>query len=286
MKKIYLLALLAFVSMAAIAQKPAYKIFKADGSEATYNDMLNAAADHDVTLFGELHNNPVCHWLQLELAQDLLAQGKDLVLGAEMFEADNQIVLDEYLNGDISARSYEGQARLWPNYETDYRPLIEFARENQLNFVASNIPRRYASMVAKDGFEALDSLHEDAYKWIAPLPMPYDPELPNYKRMTTMMGMHREPNPNMPKAQASKDATMAHFILKNLKQDQVFVHYNGTYHSNNYEGIVWYLKKYKPGTDVLTIATVEQSQIDKLNEKHLKLADFILVIPETMTKTY
>lgn len=286
MKKYYLLTLLAILSMAAIAQKPAYKIFKADGSEATYNDMLDAAAEHDVTLFGELHNNPVCHWLQLELAQDLLAKGKDLVLGAEMFEADNQIVLDEYLKGDISSRSYEGQARLWPNYETDYKPLIEFARQNQLPFVASNIPRRYASMVAKGGFEALDSLHKNAYNWIAPLPMPYDPELPNYKRMTTMMGMHREPNPNMPKAQAAKDATMAHFILKNLNQDQVFVHYNGTYHSNNYEGIVWYLKEYEPATEVLTIATVEQSQIDKLNEKHLKLADFILVIPDTMTKTY
>lgn len=286
MKKYYLLTLLAILSMAAIAQKPAYKIFKADGSEATYNDMLDAAAEHDVTLFGELHNNPVCHWLQLELAQDLLAKGKDLVLGAEMFEADNQIVLDEYLKGDISSRSYEGQARLWPNYETDYKPLIEFARQNQLPFVASNIPRRYASMVAKGGFEALDSLHNNAYNWIAPLPMPYDPELPNYKRMTTMMGMHREPNPNMPKAQAAKDATMAHFILKNLNQDQVFVHYNGTYHSNNYEGIVWYLKEYEPATEVLTIATVEQSQIDKLNEKHLKLADFILVIPDTMTKTY
>lgn len=286
MKKYYLLTLLAILSMAAIAQKPAYKIFKADGSEATYNDMLDAAAEHDVTLFGELHNNPVCHWLQLELAQDLLAKGKDLVLGAEMFEADNQIVLDEYLKGDISSRSYEGQARLWPNYETDYKPLIEFARQNQLPFVASNIPRRYASMVAKGGFEALDSLHKNAYNWIAPLPMPYDPELPNYKRMTTMMGMHREPNPNMPKAQAAKDATMAHFILKNLNQDQVFVHYNGTYHSNNYEGIVWYLKEYEPAKEVLTIATVEQSQIDKLNEKHLKLADFILVIPDTMTKTY
>lgn len=286
MKKIYLLALLAVISMAAIAQKPAYKIFKSDGSEATYDDMLKAASKTEVTLFGELHNNPVCHWLQLALAQDLLAKGKDLVLGAEMFEADNQILLDEYLQNDISSRSFEGQARLWPNYDTDYKPLIEFARENTLNFVASNIPRRYASMVAKGGFEALDSLNENAYNWIAPLPMPYDADLPNYKKMATMMGMHREPNPNMPKAQAAKDATMAHFILENLKQDQVFVHYNGTYHSNNYEGIVWYLKKYEPKTTVLTIATVEQSQIDKLNEKHLKLADFILVIPDTMTKTY
>ena len=51
-----------------------------------------------MVLFGELHNNPISHWLQLELTEDLhAARGADLVLGAEMFEADNQLLLRLHL---------------------------------------------------------------------------------------------------------------------------------------------------------------------------------------------
>jgi len=106
--------------------------------------MLKEAADADIVLFGELHDNPISHWLQLELTKDLYDLKKDkLVLGAEMFESDNQVILDEYLSGKILQSSFESEARLWSNYKTDYKPLVEFARINKLKFVASNIPRRY-----------------------------------------------------------------------------------------------------------------------------------------------
>lgn len=79
----------------------------------------------------------------------------NLILGAEMFESDNQVILNEYLAGLISQSSFENEARLWPNYKTDYKPLVEFAKTNKLQFVASNVPRRYASLVNSKGFEDL-----------------------------------------------------------------------------------------------------------------------------------
>ena len=97
-------------------------------------------------------------------------------------------------------------------------------------------------------------------------------------------GMHS--NDNLPKAQAIKDATMAHFIYKNLSPDRMLLHYNGTYHSDNYEGIVWYLKQKSENLSIVTIATVQQSDIDSLSEDFKDLADFILCIPENMTTTY
>lgn len=90
----------------------------------------------------------------------------------------------------------------------------------------------------------------------------------------------------MAKAQASKDATMAYFILKNLSDGKTFIHFNGTYHSDNFEGISWYLKRNNPELKILTIGSIEQNSIDELNEESMSVADFILCIPEDMTKTY
>ena len=285
-KKFTLIIALGIFSLTAFSQKSAFKLYKANGSETNYTALVKSSLSSDIILFGEHHNNPLCHWLQLELAIDLHKKiGDSLVLGAEMFEHDNQVILNEYLKGKISTRSFEGQARLWPNYETDYKPLIEFAKSSGIPFIATNIPRRYAAMIASEGFSGLDSIDDQAKDWIAPLPIPYDAQLPGYKKMLKMMG-RKKSNPNLPKAQAIKDATMAHFILKNMNKDQVFLHYNGTYHSNNYEGISWYLKEYNPDVQITTIATVEQENIDLLLDKHKKLADYILVTPKNMTKTY
>lgn len=287
LKKGIFTSLVVILSFIAFGQKKAYKIYKSDGSPAQYQEMLKGATKNDVTFFGELHNNPVCHWLQLELAKDMLAdKSKDLIMGAEMFEQDNQVMINEYLAGEIAHRSFKKQARLWNNYKTDYKPLLDLAKNFSLPFIATNIPRRYASMVSNGGFQALDSLQDQAYNWIAPLPVPYDPELPGYKAMNKMMRMHGKSNPNLPKAQAIKDATMGHFIVENLENGSNFLHFNGNYHSKNHEGIVWYLKKYSPQTSVFTIATAEQDKIDKLQEENKAMADFIIVVPSSMTKTY
>lgn len=276
------------LNLAWKSDNPAYQFFNNKGKKVKYKQVLKAAKEADIVFFGELHNNPICHWLQLELTQDLYQSEKDqLILGAEMFESDNQLIIDEYLNGTIPTKNFEKEVRKWPNYKTDYKPLIEFARENNLQFIATNIPRRYASIVHKKGFEALDRLKPEAKNYIAPLPVLYNPELPGYKKMLEMMGrMGGHTNENLPKAQAIKDATMTHFILKNLKDGQCFVHYNGAYHSKNFEGIVWYLQQANPELNILTISSEEQENTDHLNQEFENTADFILVIPQNMTKTY
>jgi hypothetical protein len=83
-----------------------------------------------------------------------------------------------------------------------------------------------------------------------------------------------------------KDATMAHFIMQNLSEGKSFLHFNGSYHSDYFEGIMWYLKRKDPYMKVLTIATVEQSDLDKLSEDLIMLADYIIVVPDDMTKTH
>ena len=203
-----------------------------------------------------------------------------------MFEADNQILIDEYFADIIKESSFETEARLWSNYGTDYKPLLNFAKQNGLSFVASNIPRRYASVVSSGGFEALQKVSSDGLRFIAPLPIEYDPELSCYKGMLSMGGGPMgHASPNLPKAQAIKDATMANSILKNWQKGQIVLHFNGSYHTDKYLGIIWYLKRHNPDAKVSTITTVQQDDISKLNDEYKGSADFIIVVPSSMTKT-
>lgn len=273
-----------FMSFTLRSDKTAYKLFDAKGKETSYDKLLKAAQDADIVLFGELHDNPICHWLQLELTKDLYNVKKNnLVLGAEMFEADDQVAIDEYLAGKISEKTLKDEVKLWPNFRTDYKPLLDLAKEKHLPFVAANIPRRYANLVYTKGLAQLDSLAPEAKKWIAPLPIKYDPNLKCYKDIYEAAGGHG--GENLPKSQAVKDATMAYFIMKNWSKGKTFIHYNGSYHSNYHDGMVWYLKQIDPNVKIVTIGSTEQADITSLDKESIDLGDFIICTPESMTKT-
>ena len=298
-----------------MAQKSAYKLFREDGKKVKYEKMLEAASEADIVLFGEYHTNPISHWLQLELTTDLFeAKGKALILGAEMFEADNQLILDEYLAGQITEAKFEEEARLWKNYTTDYKPLVLIAKENELTFVATNIPRRYANMVFKRGVLSLDSLSEEALSYMAPLPLEYDTSLNCYKQLMgeakapmgdtigpmgdtiSPMGESKMPmgskspmgghgSTNMADAQAIKDATMSHFIMEYWQLGKLFIHYNGAYHSDEFESINWFLNRAKPDLKIITISTVSQDDVTYLEEESKGKAEFVIAVPSNMTQT-
>ncbi len=283
--KIILTVILATILFSFKGDKKAFQLYDSKGKQTSYEKLLADAKQADIVLFGELHDNPIIHWLQMELTKDLFEVKKqNLVLGAEMFEADDQIAINEYLQGKMSDKTLKDEVKLWSNFKTDYKPLLDFAKNNQLNFVAANIPRRYANLVYNKGIEKLDSLDAEAKKWICPLPMKYDGNLKCYKDIFESAGGHG--GENLPKSQAVKDATMAHFILKNWSKGKLFIHYNGTYHSNNHQGIERYLKQENKDLKIFTIAATEQSNVDTLAKESMNLGDYIIVTPEGMTKTH
>ncbi|MFA5299025.1 MAG: ChaN family lipoprotein [Lutibacter sp.] len=276
------LLFLIFTTSIFSQNKPAYKLYNAKGNEVSYKQMLKAMDKAEVVLFGEHHNNPIVHWLQYETTVDLSKSNK-LTIGAEMFEADNQAALNDYLSGKIDQKVFDTIARLWKNYPTDYKPLVDFAKENKLKFIATNVPRSFANKVYKNGFESLDSLSFEEKSWMAPLPIKYDANLPGYVKMKKMMGGHG--GDNLPKAQAIKDATMAYFILKNRENNKLFIHYNGSYHSDDFEGINWYLKQGNPTLKIVTISVVEAKDVKKFAKENKGKANFIIEVPASMTKT-
>ena len=139
MKKIAIFTTLTLViSSVLFSQEKAFQIYNAQGKKVTYKSMVFKTTKADIVLFGENHNDPISHWLQFELTKSLFKKhGENLMLGAEMLEADNQVVLNEYLLGFSREKDFEKESKIWLNHKTDYRPLVSFAkvRASGLKFI-------------------------------------------------------------------------------------------------------------------------------------------------------
>ncbi len=268
----------------------AFRFYDKQSRPVSPENMIQKLVGFDVVLLGEHHDNSINHWLEKRITEAIFDKKKGrVILGAEMFERDNQKPLNAYLDGKIEAKNLKDSVRLWNNYETDYRPLVDFARDKKIAFIATNVPRKYASQTSKQGITSLNALPADEKKWIAQLPVEVTLDTPGYKEMKSLMGDHVDEMKlmNFISAQAIKDATMAESILNNWQPGKVFIHVNGDYHSKQYGGIYWYLKKLKPELKVAVISVFESEQEDlKLPSKDVVPTDFNLVIPNDMTKTY
>lgn len=268
----------------------AYQFYNQKGKAVKTDKLVKELAGYDVVFIGENHNSSINHWLQLKITEALYEK-KDgqLILGAEMFERDNQAQLNQYLNGKFDAKTLKDSARLWNNFTTDYKPLVDFAKNKKLNFIATNIPRKYASQTAKEGLESLNKLSEKEKSYIAQLPIKVTLDTPGYPEMKAMMGEHAEGTKvmNFISAQATKDATMAESILRNIQPGKTFIHYNGNYHSKEFGGIYWYIKQKNPNLRMAVISVFESENPElKIPEKDYIPTDFNLIIPADMTKTY
>lgn len=278
---------LALLIILTASNPEVYQWYNKNGKKSSFQKVVKACTEADVVLFGEFHNDAVHHWMEKELLKALNESWEnELALGAEMLESDNQLLLDEYLNRHIRDKDFKNEARLWNNHATDYKPLVEFARDHEIPFYATNIPRRYAAYVARNGIEGLEKLPSASLEYIAPLPVAVDSTLPGYNKLLNMpMGPHGNSAFFM-EAQAIKDATMAHHILEGLRNKKHFLHFNGAYHSNNFEGISHYLKQSNPDLKIVTISGLSQGDVNDFDEENKGLADFILISNDNMTKTY
>ena len=291
MKKTLLLLtwLLVAPSLWAQPNPEAYRLYDGEGKPVEFATMMADLARQDVVLVGEMHNCVICHWMERRILQSLHAvHGARLAVGMEMLEADNQLIIDEYQRGLITANRYEAEVRLWPNYETDYAPLADYAVEHSLPLVATNVPRRYANAVKNHGLAVLDSLSDEARRYLPPLPIDChaNEQMGEAMSLMGMMGGGKSANPEwMGQSQALKDATMAWNIAR-WKESHVVVHFNGNYHADGGEGIPAYLKQYWPGVRCKNLYSVRQEDISTLETDYLGKGDYYLCVPNDMPTSY
>lgn len=283
----YLIVLVCLLNINSVnAQKKlAYQIYNQKGKKVSYKKMMKDIQKSDILFFGELHNDPIAHWLQFEVITELAKKRQNKIqIGFEMFESDQQLMLNDYLNGQIKMRTFEESDFLWPNYKTDYKPIVDFAKLNTISCIATNIPRKYASMVYKQGRQVLDSIPSSERGLMCPIDFKVDTTLSQYA-MLASMGVHGN-GMNFVNAQAIKDATMAYFIHSNWKPENYFIHLNGSFHSDFFQGIIWYLQHYEPTLNYRSISIVNQDDISSLSEENLSKAHYIICVPNSMTKTH
>ncbi len=293
-----------------------YRIYDAAGSPASFEAMINAAAKENAVFVGETHNDPVAHFLEAEILKavhhkyQLDGIRRPVILSLEMFERDVQTVLDEYLSGLITEMHFLNDTRVWGNYPSDYRPLIEFAHENSIPVLAANAPRRYVNRVSRLGPDALNDLSPAAKMWLPRLP--YLPPSPAYRKKLEslrekeimshtkkgesglseakqkMLSKIRSETAYFAEAQSLWDATMAFSVAEALKRspEALVLNINGRFHSEQKMGIPEHLLHYRPGTDCLTITVLSENCFPNFDKAFENFGDFIIVTDPKLPRAY
>jgi uncharacterized iron-regulated protein len=264
-----------------------YNIFDGEGRPASLTDILEAARSADVLFLGELHDDAIGHAIQLELFRSAIERfgaKRRITLSLEMFERDVQIVVNEYLAGKITEDHFLRSSRPWNNYKTDYRPLVELAREKRLEVIAANAPRRYVNMVSRLGKDSLRSLSPEARSWFAPLPFAPPSEAYSAKFLALMGQMPvasgGSPHGAILESQNFWDATMAYWISRSLKKNKgsLVVHLNGGFHTEKRLGTVEHLAHYRKKAKAIVVTMRYEADFNTFDrDKHTGLGDFVIL---------
>lgn len=247
-------------------------------------DIVRAFDEADVLFFGEDHGDSIGHVLELQMLEACFrAYGKSLILSLEMFETDVQLVLEEYTGGIIREKNLMKDARPWKNYQ-DYRPLVEFARENGIPVVAANTPSRYTNAVTANGLQILNKLDHRAKAFLPPLPI--DTATGRYyEKFQDILGGHGAMgNMQLYQSQNLWDATMAWSVHKALRANRgsKILHINGRFHTDEKLGIpaqlIRYAAKDKKKIRILNISSFpDPSFRNAAWDTHKALGDFIIL---------
>jgi uncharacterized iron-regulated protein len=241
-------------------------------------DSFDILMDYRIILVGEEHESRVSHNAELTLLKGLAKRDSNLVLALEMFERDVQYVLDAYLKGKITEKKFLKQARPWPNYPKDYRPLIEFAKKKGIPVIAANVPRRAAAVVAmtnkvsphvmgKDRKYLPKTIHLKSKEYFKRFASSME-EMPHF---APMKGMKMD---GLFKAQVLKDSVMAASVESFLDRRILFC--CGHFHSDYHLGIPYQLQKNHPKLKIAVIAMAPSLENLSMKDRS-KVADFIWV---------
>ena len=248
-------------------------------------------ATADAVFVGEQHNDPNTHHLERALLEALARRRADIVVSLEMFERDTQAALDAYLAGTLDEAAFRKDSRPWPRYQTDYRPLVEFAREQGWPVIAANVPRPLASGVAKAGLASLESLAPEQKPWVsAELQCPKDAY---FDRFSATMSGH--PAGDGPDAMAKQAAMVERYYYAQCLKDEVMgesvarvalgpgdgplvVHYNGAFHSDFALGAAERARRRMPGSRVAVVSMLPVESLDAIapSDEDRKRADYLV----------
>jgi len=285
------ITLVLFTSLFTLLTADSIKIYSsASQEELSFSKLVKELKAYDVVFFGEFHDNVELHKLEEKLFKAMLKKNKSVALSLEMFERDVQNTLDSYLNNGIEDAEFLANSRPWPNYDPDYKPLIELAKKFKAPVIAANVPRRHASGVHANGSEYMDQIPEEEKAFVAKelkvLDDEYKKRFIDTMKIGMSSGMHKKPSMNFDKiyaAQCLKDDTMAESIFNFLKTnpDSKVLHINGDFHSNSHLGTAQKLQIMNPDLKIAVLTPQLRAPDNKeaFSEKVFTSGDYILRVP-------
>ena len=255
----------------AVAAPDGFRIVAPDSrADMSFARMVERLGRADIVFFGEQHDDPETHRTEAAVLAALGTTGRPVVLSLEMFERDVQSLLDDYLAGRMSETDFLARSRPWPNYATDYRPLVEMAKARGWPVVAANVPRPLASAVGRKGLAALDTL-TPAERLRAARDNTCPSDDYHARFMEQMLG-HGGGAPSaaadtLPTAAAErfylaqcvKDEAMAESIVEARRRAQrnaIVLHVNGAFHSDFAQGTVQRVRRREPEWKLLVVTAV------------------------------
>ncbi|ETW97853.1 MAG: hypothetical protein ETSY1_21085 [Candidatus Entotheonella factor] len=265
--------------------------------------------DSDVIFIGELHGHSASHYLQVELLAGLYQHNANLILSMEQFERDKQTVVNEYLDDKIGEQTLIAQGKAWPNYVSDYRPLVEFAKARQIPVIAANAPKALVRCIALKGPAIVDQLPAQQRAYLADdLTQSSTAYQAKFRKVMTGSGAwhghakpKHKPGPhgshahgakngklsNSFYAQLARDNTMAESIAKALDAhpNHQVVAINGAFHSDGRLGTVDALQRLKPNVQIVVLSPHEQTEDEPDLAAAAKQGDYLYTI-QTMPKRY
>jgi uncharacterized iron-regulated protein len=276
--------------VAAVSSYTPHRVYKSGKKRfADFESMLAEVAQRDLVFLGEQHDDPGTHRLERAALEGIGRRRANVVLSLEMFERDAQAKLDDYLAGRTDEADFLKTSRPWPKYTTDYRPLVELAKAKGWPVIASNVPRRLASLVGRKGLIGVDSLPAaDRALIAAQLDCPQDKYYERFKATMGDMTGHgqkitKEEAAAMVRrfydAQCVKDETMGEAIAnaRATYPDAVIVHVNGAFHSDFSMGTVDRAERRMPRARSAVVSFVPVENLDTADgTKIRKQGDFIV----------
>lgn len=234
-----------------------YQLATPKGERISIQNLPADIENADVILIGEWHTHAGIHRFQANLLQQMVENGHPMALSMEQFARDAQPVLDEYLAGEIGEQYLIQKANAWPNYESDYRPLVEFAKGQQLPIIAANAPKPIVRCIGRVGIDYIERLTPEQRQWIA---AEINTQDSSYKS-TFMASMHHgnpAQNENQFAAQVTWDETMAESIVRYLRTnpERKVLHIAGMFHTQQGLGTAASILRRNPNLKVVIITPV------------------------------
>ncbi|WP_187372776.1 ChaN family lipoprotein [Vibrio mimicus] len=234
-----------------------YQLATPKGERISIQNLPADIENADIILIGEWHTHAGIHRFQTDLLKQMVENGHPMTLSMEQFARDAQPVLDEYLAGEIGEQYLIQKANAWPNYESDYRPLVEFAKSQQLPIIAANAPKPIVRCIGRVGIDYIERLTPEQRQWIAAEINTQDSP---YKS-TFMASMHHgnpAQNENQFAAQVTWDETMAESIVRYLRTnpERKVLHIAGMFHTQQGLGTAASILRRNPNLKVVIITPV------------------------------